>query len=363
MYRFSRYESFACFVRCQFRIIGFTIIILVVWIGLPTASSADSWKNIFEGMAKDLVEEGRRTIQGQRVDNPPTQQPTQQPRYEPRPLEPIEPVAPATGNNLGRYQLKGVQLDLQKLGYDPGPADGMMGPKTAQAISQFERDIGLPVTGLPSPRVLSRIKTAMVNNSSGIPGYNLSETTTATGSFATATTNRECHIAVNQCTENARDYEGQLQCFKQNDLCRERISSASLTSDQIEHETRQVATNCKNQTVTGSLYDCDCMANQYRLYRTNNRGGHRYTYGTVDNRFYDTDWASKCYQPNGAYENAYNSCMNRYSVYNAENKTGSEVDRVCQCEGREFMKVQRAEPGVNSVRLQNVMAEVISRCQ
>jgi len=40
-----------------------------------------------------------------------------------------------------------VQLELAREGYDPGPADGVIGPQTRDAIIDFQRDNGLPVTG------------------------------------------------------------------------------------------------------------------------------------------------------------------------------------------------------------------------
>lgn len=36
-----------------------------------------------------------------------------------------------------------IQLDLKRLGYDPGPIDGLLGPKTKAAIAQFEGAQGL----------------------------------------------------------------------------------------------------------------------------------------------------------------------------------------------------------------------------
>lgn len=33
-----------------------------------------------------------------------------------------------------------IQRDLKKLGYDPGPVDGVIGPKTKAAIARFETD-------------------------------------------------------------------------------------------------------------------------------------------------------------------------------------------------------------------------------
>lgn len=50
---------------------------------------------------------------------------------------------------------EGVQLALARLGYDPGSIDGVMGPKTTQAITEFERATGMRPTGLVNPRLLA----------------------------------------------------------------------------------------------------------------------------------------------------------------------------------------------------------------
>ncbi|HSM19066.1 MAG TPA: peptidoglycan-binding domain-containing protein, partial [Hyphomicrobiales bacterium] len=47
----------------------------------------------------------------------------------------------------GRAQVRAVQLELAIRGFDPGPADGLMGPRTSGAISNAERRFGLPRTG------------------------------------------------------------------------------------------------------------------------------------------------------------------------------------------------------------------------
>ncbi len=54
----------------------------------------------------------------------------------------------------GLYQLAAQELSLrdtqallQELGYDPGPIDGVMGPKTSAALKSFQHDSGLPATG------------------------------------------------------------------------------------------------------------------------------------------------------------------------------------------------------------------------
>ena len=40
-----------------------------------------------------------------------------------------------------------AQAALQRLGYDPGPADGLIGKRTREAVKAFQRDRGLPETG------------------------------------------------------------------------------------------------------------------------------------------------------------------------------------------------------------------------
>ena len=53
---------------------------------------------------------------------------------------------------------RAVQAQLIRLGYMRGAADGVAGPQTATAISQYESVSGLPVDGLPSPPLLARLQ-------------------------------------------------------------------------------------------------------------------------------------------------------------------------------------------------------------
>lgn len=53
--------------------------------------------------------------------------------------------------------VKKAQVLLSKLGYDTGPADGQVGPKTREAIIAFERRAGMPVTGDVSLELLKRL--------------------------------------------------------------------------------------------------------------------------------------------------------------------------------------------------------------
>jgi peptidoglycan hydrolase-like protein with peptidoglycan-binding domain len=58
------------------------------------------------------------------------------------PVSPSKPAAPGANASV-----QTVQAALKAAGYDPGPADGQMGPKTAAALKAFQAAKGLPVTG------------------------------------------------------------------------------------------------------------------------------------------------------------------------------------------------------------------------
>jgi localization factor PodJL len=54
--------------------------------------------------------------------------------------------------------LSRAQSMLAELGYVTGPADGMMGPKTREAIRNFQQMAGLSVTGKVDANLLSTLE-------------------------------------------------------------------------------------------------------------------------------------------------------------------------------------------------------------
>ncbi len=56
--------------------------------------------------------------------------------------------------------LVAAQRALSALGYDPGPADGIAGPRTRHALAAFQRDQGLPPTGLLDGPTLAALRLA-----------------------------------------------------------------------------------------------------------------------------------------------------------------------------------------------------------
>jgi Putative peptidoglycan binding domain/LysM domain len=56
--------------------------------------------------------------------------------------------------------VSGVQGRLRNLGFDPGPIDGKMGPRTRHAIAAFQASRGVPVTGDWKGSTLNELKQA-----------------------------------------------------------------------------------------------------------------------------------------------------------------------------------------------------------
>ncbi len=62
------------------------------------------------------------------------------------------------GTVRGIGLVQAVQIELNRLGYMRGPADGRPGPQTVNAISSFEASHGLPVDGVASPYLLDNLR-------------------------------------------------------------------------------------------------------------------------------------------------------------------------------------------------------------
>jgi putative peptidoglycan binding protein len=76
------------------------------------------------------------------------------PGYGPMMVNAPPPPPPPPSGNL----TYAVQAQLNRLGYLRSPPDGVSGPQTSTAISQFESVSGLPVDGVPSPQLLARLQ-------------------------------------------------------------------------------------------------------------------------------------------------------------------------------------------------------------
>ena len=86
------------------------------------------------------------------------------PVHEQRPSTSAAPVprAPGAGPDSTRDRIANLQRALRRLGYDPGPTDGIPGARTRAAIRAFQADSGLPVTGQVSERLESAVLAAVI---------------------------------------------------------------------------------------------------------------------------------------------------------------------------------------------------------
>jgi S1-C subfamily serine protease len=63
-----------------------------------------------------------------------------------------------------------AQRALEALGYDPGPADGVLGPRTRSAIAAFQRDNGLQATGVIDRPTADALNRAIAGRAAGADG-------------------------------------------------------------------------------------------------------------------------------------------------------------------------------------------------
>lgn len=67
-------------------------------------------------------------------------------------------IHPATATAM---LVRNIQGGLRRLGYDPGAVDGRAGPRTGDAIRQYQRDNGLAADGRPSAALWDRIRSTL----------------------------------------------------------------------------------------------------------------------------------------------------------------------------------------------------------
>jgi peptidoglycan hydrolase-like protein with peptidoglycan-binding domain len=64
---------------------------------------------------------------------------------------------PENAQTLASDFIKSLQRELQRAGYDPGVADGKMGPATQRALRRFQEAHGLHPTGDPDIPTLTKL--------------------------------------------------------------------------------------------------------------------------------------------------------------------------------------------------------------
>ena len=73
---------------------------------------------------------------------------------------PVMQSAPADDEPLSHNTIVDLQSRLAKLGLYADEADGLLGPKTRSAVRLFQKQVGLPADGHPTPDVVRRLQQA-----------------------------------------------------------------------------------------------------------------------------------------------------------------------------------------------------------
>jgi len=69
--------------------------------------------------------------------------------------------APADDEPLSRSTVIDLQTRLARLGFYTEETDGLLGPKTRSAVRMFQKQIGLPADGHPTPQLVTRLQQAV----------------------------------------------------------------------------------------------------------------------------------------------------------------------------------------------------------
>jgi membrane-bound lytic murein transglycosylase B len=69
--------------------------------------------------------------------------------------------APADDEPLSRTTVIDLQTRLARLGFYADETDGLLGPKTRSAVRMFQKQIGLPADGHPTPELVARLQQAV----------------------------------------------------------------------------------------------------------------------------------------------------------------------------------------------------------
>jgi hypothetical protein len=86
------------------------------------------------------------------------------------PASPAQPTTPASPAVVPSASVKKLQQELGQLNYYEGPADGIMGPQTAAAIKDLQRQAGLPQTGTMNAATQAALDNYLIHGNNQMAG-------------------------------------------------------------------------------------------------------------------------------------------------------------------------------------------------
>ncbi|MDR5900273.1 SEL1-like repeat protein [Halomonas vilamensis] len=126
------------------------------WYNLAASRShrhaADARNAIAEQMTTQQIAEAQRAARSWRPETTSSSQST------PASTQATTASRPAIETLSDRQGVAEIQRELNRLDYDAGPADGLMGSRTRSAIRQYQTDAGLAVNGHATSDLLKRLR-------------------------------------------------------------------------------------------------------------------------------------------------------------------------------------------------------------
>lgn len=108
-----------------------------------------------------------------------------------------------------------VQQDLTALGYDPGPVDGYPSTRTIIAVSRFQSEHGLEVTGEITPQLAGTIKATISKQGSSASSTEVASTVTPEQAAADLKLRQEACLQekVDEARQSAKTKSGLSKLF------------------------------------------------------------------------------------------------------------------------------------------------------
>ena len=99
-----------------------------------------------------------------------TSVPAVNPAQPTSPAQNVNPAQPTTPAVTPSASVKKLQQELGQLNYYEGPVDGIMGPQTTAAISDLQRQAGLPQTGTMNAATQKALDNYLANGNNQMAG-------------------------------------------------------------------------------------------------------------------------------------------------------------------------------------------------
>ena len=134
--------------------------------GTPDLARARTWYEKAMAQGDTQATERLAVIERQLALGKPPQTGTARPASK-APVVSSAPETPAQVTAIGRSEIREIQTLLAQMNFNPGPADGQMGRRTADAIRLYQQFSGIEIDGTPTMELLEDMRAVAGSMSKG----------------------------------------------------------------------------------------------------------------------------------------------------------------------------------------------------